>query len=381
MKRERIILLFFILCPLLGGCWDAVEPERMSYIHGLGVDYKNGEYVVYVQLINIASLAKSESGGTTSKQKVEIGHSAGKDIDEAMFKLYNSTQIRLFWGHLKFLVLSKSALENQGLDKVLDLMDRYRETRYRMYMYSTEEDIKQVLSAYQPVQITSALNKLAEPTNSFKQNSFILPVKMREFLITLQQPGNSGFLPKVSLTKGDTWEEDHKKLPSIQLDGLSLVTKQSLIGSLTGSDVAGYRWMTVKSKRNGLSIEKDDKVVAKLIIEKNKVKIKPSMNGDTVHFTINVKASGIINELDQNVDEVSIRDSAAAKIKEEILHTYAKAVTMNADIYQLNEVLHKKNNKLWKKLSKNGILPLHEDSVSVNVSVFIKDAGKLRTTK
>ncbi|WP_416826337.1 Ger(x)C family spore germination protein [Ectobacillus polymachus] len=381
MKRGRMILLFFILCPLLSGCFDSNEPERMVYLHGLGIDYKDGKFHGYLQYINVGSLAKSESAAAPSKEKIEVGHVSGRNIDEAMFNVYPSTQIRVFWGHLKYIVISKAALENKGLEKVLDLFDRYRETRYRIWMYSTEEDIKEVLHTYQPLQITSTLTELGEPINSYKQNSLLQPKNMRELLIAIQQPGQNGLLPQVSLTQKDMWQEDHKNLPAIDVSGMALVTKEKLLGFLTDDDIGGYQWVTEKSKRSGVTVEKDGQPMATVVIEKSKVNIKPSLIGDKIHFTINLKYSGLINELNQQIEVNDLAAAAAAQIKEDIIHTYSKALAINGDIYELGEVLHKKNNKLWKQLNENGRVPLEEDSISVNISLLIKHSGKLRPVK
>ena len=53
MKR----LIFLCCCSLLlTGCWDVKEPERLMYIFGLGIDYKDEEYIVYATIASIISI-------------------------------------------------------------------------------------------------------------------------------------------------------------------------------------------------------------------------------------------------------------------------------------------------------------------------------------
>ena len=56
-KRLLVIMLLTIV---LSGCWDENQPERMLYVNGIGVDYKDGKYDVYAQFANFSNLGKTE---------------------------------------------------------------------------------------------------------------------------------------------------------------------------------------------------------------------------------------------------------------------------------------------------------------------------------
>jgi len=60
MKKKIIILSSLATSLLLSGCWDVYEAQRMYYVDGLGIDYKDGQYVIYMQLINFTNVAKFE---------------------------------------------------------------------------------------------------------------------------------------------------------------------------------------------------------------------------------------------------------------------------------------------------------------------------------
>ena len=63
MKTMKNTLILLLCVSILSGCWDSNEPERLVYANGLGIDYKDGKVIVYLQIINVKGLAKSESGG------------------------------------------------------------------------------------------------------------------------------------------------------------------------------------------------------------------------------------------------------------------------------------------------------------------------------
>ena len=60
MKKMKNTLLLLLCVSILSGCWDSNEPERLVYANGLGIDYKDGKVIVYLQIINVKGLAKSE---------------------------------------------------------------------------------------------------------------------------------------------------------------------------------------------------------------------------------------------------------------------------------------------------------------------------------
>ncbi|MFY3790706.1 hypothetical protein ACOQFO_03195 [Ureibacillus sp. MALMAid1270] len=60
MKKIKNIVCLLLVTSLLSGCWDLRENTRMFYVHGVGVDYKDGMYELYLQLISFANVAKPE---------------------------------------------------------------------------------------------------------------------------------------------------------------------------------------------------------------------------------------------------------------------------------------------------------------------------------
>ena len=98
-NEEKIIIILSSLATslLLSGCWDVNEAQRMYYVDGLGIDYKDGQYVIYMQLINFINVAKSEYPYPQTVQ-AEVGQSKGKTMEEELYKLFQSVDQKVFWG-------------------------------------------------------------------------------------------------------------------------------------------------------------------------------------------------------------------------------------------------------------------------------------------
>ncbi|WP_346655596.1 hypothetical protein [Lysinibacillus sphaericus] len=95
MKRKIILLSSLLTSLLLSGCWDATEPQKMYYVDGLGIDYKDGQYEIYLQLISFSDVTKSENY-TPQAAPAEVGQSKGKTLEEALFKLFRSIDQKVF---------------------------------------------------------------------------------------------------------------------------------------------------------------------------------------------------------------------------------------------------------------------------------------------
>ena len=66
---KRILMLLSMLSLLLSGCWDNKEVQDINYITALGIDYKDNKYIIYVQMLDFATIAKQESSKPTEKRQ------------------------------------------------------------------------------------------------------------------------------------------------------------------------------------------------------------------------------------------------------------------------------------------------------------------------
>ncbi|WP_323646722.1 hypothetical protein [Lysinibacillus xylanilyticus] len=115
MKKKIILLSGLATSLLLSGCWDVTEPQRMYYVDGLGIDYKEGQYEIYLQLINFTNVATSESSNPNPQAaQAEVGQAKGNTLEEALFKLFRSIDQKVFWGHMTYIIFSKEAMQDKN---------------------------------------------------------------------------------------------------------------------------------------------------------------------------------------------------------------------------------------------------------------------------
>ncbi|MEC2078372.1 Ger(x)C family spore germination protein [Metabacillus fastidiosus] len=378
MTKYILFSLFFLLVIILSGCYDSRAPERIAYAHGMAIDYKDGEYTVYLQLINYGMLAKSEASGGDQNVPPDVRKTGkGKNINEAIFNIYPSAQQEIYFGNLSFIILSDRLLKEKGISTVVDIWSRYPETRYQIYFYTGDDIIEQIIAVKPVLDVSKSLNRLADPKNSFEQNSTTPMVTLRELLIALNEPGYTAIIPKVFLTQ-DKESTSMKTIDIVGFDGITLYDNHNkFLGNLMYEEAYGYRWINKEFSRTNLQLVKDDQTLATMIINGKKTKIKPIISNNSFRFKIEVEVKGSISEIDKNGVTVEEMERAAIEqIKREIMRTYTHALKIDADVYRLSEVLYRKNVSVWKQYEEKGKIPLNTKSIDIDVKVFIEDAWK-----
>ncbi|EKN64754.1 spore germination protein [Neobacillus bataviensis LMG 21833] len=378
LKKHLFLTLTVLTIFPIAGCWDTNESERMVYAQGIGVDYKDGHYTVYLQVVNLSLMAKSESSGTGGPQvNVEVGHASAKSFDKAVFNLYKSTQRRIFWGHLSYLVFTENALKQVGVKATIDMLDRYRETRYRIWIYGTKEPLSKVFVTTPILDMSTALSRLSDPEATFHQSSYIRPIDMRELIIALNEPGYEASIPFISISE-KTWVTDKGGHNAIKTDGIAITTKDALKGKITNNHALGYRWMNKDFVRDGLQVRSKEGPMVDLIFDKVKLKIQPVVKNSEIHFNVQIKAKAAMLVLVNKVNLASLASESEKEIKKQIIETYLKGLSFDADVYRLSEVLYRKNVKAWKQAEHNGKIPLTKDSIKLDINVKLDNGAKQR---
>src|SRR5690554_3925776 len=166
------IFIYLLLLVFLSGCWDVSESERMLYLHGIGVDYKDGEFHVYFQVISFMNVAKKDEGIDQEIMQAEVGFAKGKTINEAITNLYKATDEILFWGHLTVIIITDDMITNGNLNTLLNSFTRHHDTRYNTWVYVTDKPLKDFFIETPILRKAISLTKMANPINSFEKQSF-----------------------------------------------------------------------------------------------------------------------------------------------------------------------------------------------------------------
>ncbi|WP_339254444.1 Ger(x)C family spore germination protein [Sporosarcina sp. FSL W8-0480] len=362
MKRINKALLAAIglICLLLAGCWDINEPQRMLYINGIGVDYKDGEYHVYAQIISFNNVAKSEQP-ISDQPQAEVGYAKGKTMDEAIYQLYHTVDQKIYWGHFSYIVVSENVMKNEKLSPIIDSFIRYEDIRYQIWVYATKDPVEEVLLVRPVLNKAITLSKLGDPKNAFKQESFIPPMDIRKLIIQMNEPSHEAKIPLISVI--ENWQSMQESIKVPFLAGVGVVTPNGFKGFLEGKSAHGVQWMSNETIRGEVTFKTDDQKHMTVTIDNLKVKVTPIVERENVKFDVEVRLYAEIGLIAGSVTVEEIEEWLIKEIKREIMATYEAALKKDMDIYRLSEHLYRRNVKAWKRLEKNGKVELTESSI------------------
>lgn len=366
MSQKKIMLVILMLTTtlLMSGCWDVTEPQRMYYVQGVGVDYKDNEYIAYIQLMNFANVAKTEQSNPQAAP-TEVGKATGKTIEEAIYKLYRSMDQEVFWGHMTFLLFSEKAMESEHAIPIVDTFLRFRETRYHIWVYCTQDPIEEVLLVSPILEKSPTATKLSNPKNTSKQESFIEPVNLRQLVIGLNEPNHEMKVPFISINQNWVTAEDSR--PETVFAGVGILSKNSFKGFIKGNTARGIEWMNDATKQGEVTVKLDnteERDYLTVDIKKLDVNVKPIVQNNQVKFEVYLKFNTILNGFKGKVTPSQVRKKVESEVKKEIMATFEAGLNLDADVFRLSEYLYRDNVKVWKRIQKDGKIPLTKESIS-----------------
>lgn len=363
---------------LLSGCWDLQDLQEVNYMTAMGFDLKDDEIVVYAQMLNFTSVAKVEEGGT-GPAPVWVGIGRGGTVTNAIEDLYRTSQLRIFYGHINAIVLGEDLmLDEMKLREAYEFVSRYYEMRYTAWIFGTSRPVDELLAVTPLFNLSPGVSILHQPYETYRQNSTIRPISVREFNLDLQEPGRTTLLPSLTMND-DNWRTGGKPSTMLEFNGAYLFKDTQYRGWIAERAVKGLPWVEPMTARAPVTIYDGEAFQASLVLEKPNVDIQPRMRDGRAEYTMRVTLTGNIVEVMEALPESTIERKTEEKVRKQIRETFEEGLKMNVDLLQLEQALYRKNNRDWKALRERGeAAPTAESLKEIQVSVHLMRTGKVK---
>lgn len=368
-----LIMAVFLL---ESGCWDSKPIQNMVYVTAIGLDYDEDHYIVHAQSLNFSNVAKSENFEIGKNVPVWIGRGEGKTVSQALSSIYATSQVRVYWGHVRAIICSDRMLKsNDSVRQAYDAINRYREVRYNILVYGTKEPMTKVLTQKSIFNFSPLESIMDTPEDSYSQRSFIPPQYGYKLIAEVSEPGRTAMLPSLSIVD-DSWTEDQKKKSMFEVDGAYMINTQEVKGWFSGDDIKGTRWLYDKMKRAIINIPGKGDPIAALVLKLPKHRVENYLENGELRFNITVEVQAYVDEMVQDASKKKMEQEAEAVVREEIKSTYLKGVAKQTDILNLLGVLYEKKYKIWKQLmDENGLVLKEETLNKIDVHVTLINTG------
>ncbi len=397
------VLLLLLLCT--SGCRDRYNVDELAIVIGVGIDRVAGAepILLTVQVVN-AGMIKSpggEGGGGGGEGKPFITLSSqGKSFLDAVRNLAKSSPRKLFFSHNKVIVLGKTFAESD-ISEVMDYVQRDREFRRTNLILMAEQTAKEVLVAKMDIERLPALG-LQLWLNS-KDQTFIYPINLNDFLLNLKNDVGVSYAPLVSLK--DTDQESKSKLeeitgkpmessdkkhhPQVYLQEMAVFKNNHLVGTLNENESKDLLWLTNKLKGDTITVHyqtTEGEGQAALAIVNGSSKIIPHITDRGISIEIVCTGEAVLSEISSISDQLKdlqiyteIKQNAEKILKTRLEHTIDKAQKeLKVDFLGFGNKIHNYNPTEWHAIKNEWDQRFPEVQYNVTVQLTIRQAGIIR---
>ena len=271
---KKIILIILLLT--LSGCYDYKEINDLAIITAIGVDYKDEEYKITLEILNDQN--DKDSGKIKAYTKTGSDKSLAKALEEAADSLSDQAN----YTHVKLMILSDTITDGR-FASIIDFFMRstyFRENFYVISSMDTEpEKILEKNTDENPVASTAIINLLE--SQDYSSNSGVLKTFDQIVEETLAFGKDTCFS---NITLDDE---------QFRVDGLSIFDKYEYKDTISNEFATIYNILTNDFYRPIYSKTYDDLYVSIAITEG---KVKTSLDTKTIKLTGDLMGKIMDNE-------------------------------------------------------------------------------------
>lgn len=374
---KRIVSIFLVLVFLLSisGCWDAQEINELGFVLSVAIDKAGEGYKVTAQIAKPDTYSKTPSGGQEKEKPFWLISATGKSIFEAIRNMAAISPRRIFWAHIKVIIIGE-ALAKSNIHDVLDFLTRNPELRLRTLIAVTPGDAGRLLEIV-PMMKKDPASDLESVIEHKSLAGKGYRIMLKNFLEDYLDPYANPVASRIILSKNEN-------KPVLELNGAAVFRDNKLAGWLNGQETKGLLW--VKNEITGsimvVNCPYDGRPIT-VEIKSGETSFQSSVENGIPHYQVKVKATcnlveqGCATDFSDQKAVRKLEETLALAIKNDIQSTLTAAQDLRVDILGFNEVLHRQHKEEWLQLSKNWPEVFSESTFKIDVKTNIPSVSVL----
>jgi len=369
----KVLCIVVLFVPLLTGCWDRLEIEERAVVLGIGIDavgpeaaredrdisHRTGEMptrdmihvTVQIALPGRIPLGPGEGGGGGGGGGKEQGtvwvlDVVGHSIDDALMNLDQKISGKLFFGHLRVIVISEE-MARRGLSNLNDYLRRNSEVRRMAWMFVCKGKAKDLMMAVPKLERVPSLYLSSTLDGAVKIGK--LPADyVGMYWSKSSKKGQEGILPYVSLMKDD----------AVEISGLAYFRGERMVGVTRPYEIVAY--MGIKGINPGgyrglMLLDGFEKTVT-VYSTHRKSKIQVDVGGGRPHVKVTVFLE--LNMEEKLSKQFKVNNTEASKdiqnrVEKSLLKTYrdviSKTQSQGSDIFGFGEYFRAREPAFWNR--------------------------------
>ncbi|MGO4500332.1 Ger(x)C family spore germination protein [Paenibacillus sp. 2RAB27] len=387
MKYKLTVLILCLL--MLTGCWSRRELNELLIVLGVGVDWKDGEYLVSFQVVNPSEISAQRRGGDRPPSTLYQGR--GKTLFEAARSLTAEAPRKVYMGHLQMYIIGEE-LAKRGIKDFLDNSVRDNELRMDFNIVVARGDMAEnILKLFTPVEKLPSYSMQQSLQTSQKSWAPTVAMTLDEALNKLSSKGFELALTGIKLI-GDTAVGDRKtnveyfQPPSrFRYTGIAVFKDDKLIGWLNEQESKGYTDITNKLDSTSIEIPCAEQKYTGIEITSSDSKLKAGVQDGKPVIDVSIRAEA--NIVSRQCRDIDLTDPQTIKrleqetkqiIQSNVEATVARAKKMKSDIIGFGSQLGKDQPAYWKEVKdtwNDEMFP--QTNVNYKIGLFIRKTGTI----
>lgn len=367
MTCVKALLIALVPGLFLTGCWDSDDIEHRAVVLGISIDKADdSEEEAHDQITGLGNqfpkpkeglirlsaqiavpgripLGPQTGGAGADQEPTWLISVVGYTIDDAISVMQQEIADRLFFGHLRIIVISEEVAK-EGVTRFNDYLRRNPEIRRTAWMVTSKGEARHILKVAPKLERVPTLY-----LSAMVENAVVLGKFPEDFIglfwSKLQSKGQDTFLPYLEL----------KKEENIQIAGLSYFKDDKMIGKIVPVEIGLFMAVTGE-KKGGYEVfvdvpGTDSKVLVRA--DRRHSSIKTTIRNGKPHATIKIHYESLIDEGASGVDidnpEIvkKIAEEGSQGVIEGTTNLIKKLQAEQSDIFGFGEYFRAKQPNYW----------------------------------
>lgn len=390
VNKKATIAAILIFSLFLPGCWSRTEIESLAIIGGLGIDIvEQGGREKFILTTNIirpalAGGGTEAGGGGQGKPIYWRVTSLGDTMAEAERNINLRIPRRIFYGHLRFVVISEKAAR-KGLTDIIDYLHRNMRIRPRVLILMTPKKAADELVKTSELETTIARQLEEMDRISLARASKATIMDLSETTDQLVTPGLDPLVAKLTSVTSPPTEPGGAPVEVFRLTGGGAFQIDKFVGWMDAEEIRGVLLATGQAKTGPFSITVHPHPTKDVSIMMTRAdgNVKVETHGKEVTAIIEIIAEGDLSEY-HKTDEIATEEGMklldkkfGESIEKEVMKSVKKAQELKSDVFGFGAELHRSNPEEWKKLEKNWYEIYPKIKVKTKISAHVRRTGMI----
>jgi spore germination protein KC len=375
MKKIAAIISVLLIIPLLTGCWDYREVDKMAIVVGFAVD--KGTEHEYRVTYEIVDLSQMQAEGTVKSVIVE---SEGDTFLEAARNAISKNFPRLYSGHTVCIIISKE-IASEGILELVDYICRDAETRLSIHLFVSREETAGELLQVKPLGSELLSVEINSILMEQKHLAKAIALQTYEFINCVLCEGKSCVMTALCIEKNAEEEV-------VKICGSGIFKEEKLLGFIGEEETKALSFILDKVE-GGVIVAKtgsgEDEDRFSLEILSNSTKIKPVLKDEKLSIEIDVETEVRLDEHFSKEDFENEKGlEELSKIAEEQMKTEMETLInqikteFGSDVFGFGNCVYRDYPEQWKKIKDNWDEEFKNIEVKIKPKIKILNSGTLK---